>query len=300
MFDTLLSSLLIVAAAIASAVAPVSAHAADKDPLVAVVGDIACKPGDPPAASACQQAAVAKAVRRSGAKSVWLPGDIQYNTGTLADFRASFGNSWGSLKPYWRPAPGNHEYETAGASGYYDYFGADAGPDRRGYYSFNIGRWHVVSLNSNCDMIDCGDRSAQANWLRADLDRNPRRCTAAFWHHPIYSSGSEHGDNPWMRPFWKILQARRADIVLSGHDHDFEVFKRQDAFARARPYGLQEFVVGTGGRNMYAFGKIEPNSAVRRTLVFGFMAMRLRSNSYRWEFKNTESNVLASGSGRCR
>lgn len=278
--------------------APAPAHG--QGALVAAVGDIACASLDLPTPSRCQQAAVARAVERSGARSVWLAGDIQYPDGALSDFSGSFGKSWRKLRPLMRPTPGNHEYNTPGAAGYFDYFGKDAGPARRGYYSFNVGRWHVVSLNSNCELVGCGADSAQARWLRADLARNRRICSAAIWHHPLFSSGAVHGGEPATAPLWRVLAAHRAELVVSGHDHDFEVFKRQSARARAdRRRGIQQFVVGTGGTSMYGFGAKRPNSLVQLTGVFGFLALRLRAKSYSWRFLDTHRRALASGRARC-
>lgn len=272
------------------------------DPTIAAVGDIACPTASPVTPTKCRQAAVAKAIAKSRPDSVWLLGDIQYPYGSLADFNSSFDPTFRQFKSVWRPTPGNHEYYSPGASGYYDYFGKAAGPNRRGYYSFNLGKWHIVSLNTNCDVIDCSATSPQAKWLSRDLNRHPRLCTAAFFHHPLYRSGIEPGNNEaFARPFWKILQGHRAEVALTGHVHNFEAFMRQDANGkRDRARGIAEFVVGTGGKNAYPFASIQPNSFVRKTDVFGFLSMDLHARSYSWRFIDEKSKSRASGSSRCR
>ncbi|MBJ7457995.1 MAG: metallophosphoesterase [Thermoleophilaceae bacterium] len=269
-------------------------------PVIAAVGDIACQSSAPITTTTCRHAAVARAIEKSDPDSVWLLGDIQYPNGALDDFRSSFGKSFASLKSLWRPAPGNHEYYTPGAAGYYDFFGSAAGPAGRGYYSFNLRNWHVVSLNSNCDVIDCSENSPQLKWLRSDLKKNRNRCTAAFWHHPLYSSGLVHGDDPRSRPLWQVMQKNRAEFVLTGHDHDFEAFGRQDAFGRRdAKRGLMQFVVGTGGKSAYGLGQVSSNSRVRITDSFGFLSMQLNRNSFDWRYVQVDGKVRARGSGRC-
>lgn len=268
-------------------------------PVVAAVGDIACSAGASVTSTKCQHQAVADAITKIKPESVWLLGDIQYLYGELDQFRNSFGKSFAALRNRWRPTPGNHEYGTPGAAGYYDFFGKAAGPNRRGYYSFDTGSWHVVSLNGNCSVIDCTSKSAQARWLRADLKKNPSRCTAAIWHQPLYSSGEEHGNDPLVRPLWQILQNRKADLVLNGHDHDFETFTRQDAYGRRDPKGMIEMVVGAGGKSFYDFAAIKPNSNVRIKDAFGFLRLRLNKTSFDWSYVDKDSKVLARGSARC-
>lgn len=281
--------------------APLASANRASPPLVAVVGDVACAASTPVTPTRCQHAAVARAIERKKVDSVWLPGDIQYPAGSLIDFRSSFAKSWRPLLPLIRPAPGNHEYGTPGAAGYFDFFGAQAGPARRGYYSFNLGRWHVVSLNSNCAIVGCGNDSAQVDWLRTDLARNERRCTAAIWHHPRFGSGSRHGGDPMTRALWKVLSRHRAELVLSGHEHNFEFFKRQDMDGNADPaQGMQQFVVGTGGANSYGFAAPQPNSLIRLTDTFGFLALRLRARSYSWNFIDIRGRSLAGARAHCR
>nr|MDQ6914623.1 metallophosphoesterase [Actinomycetota bacterium] len=208
---------------------------------------------------------------------------LQYPTGKLSDFRRFFAPSWGRWFARLRPSPGNHEYAD-GPSGYFDYFGARAGPGRRGWYSYDLGAWHLVSLNANCTKVGCGPGSPQASWLRADLAAHPARCTLAYWHQPRFSSGP-HGDARDTGPLWRALQAAGADVVLSGHDHDYERFAPQtDAGARDDRRGIVQFVVGTGGVNHYPIVRRQPNSLTHSSSTFGVLRLTLRRASYSWRF----------------
>lgn len=295
-----MTSLLMTALAVAFALAGAASSHAAKAPVVAAVGDIACAPGARVTTASCRHQQVADAMAKSDPDSVWLLGDLQYPNGALADFQNSFDKVFARFRPIWRPAVGNHEYLTPGAAGYFDYFGKSAGPRAKGYYSFNIGRWHVVSLNSNCAIVACDAGSAQAAWLRADLRENRRMCTAAIWHHPLFSSGSEHGNDPVSKPLWRILESKRAEIVVTGHDHDFEVFRRQTSEGVASPKGIQQFVVGTGGKSSYEFGPRSPNTLARLTDVHGFLKLRLLPRKYSWRFVDEHGAVLDRGAGSCR
>ena len=189
--------------------------------------------------------------------------------------------------------PGNHEYESPGAQPYFEYFGTNAGPPGLGYYSFEIGSWHAVALNSN---IEAGSGSAQAAWLRGDLARSQARCTIAYWHHTLFSSGPS-GGSAQMREVWRILYEGGADVVLSGHDHMYERFAPQDPDGGADPArGLRQFIVGTGGAVLYQFGSARPNSEVRRA-VFGVLRLTL-GDGYEWEFVSV-SGPLDAGAGVC-
>lgn len=279
---------------------PGVAQASSSAVTVAAVGDIACEPGAAVTATTCHQASVASAITASKPKSLWLLGDIQYLQGELGGFQQSFGPAFSAFSKIWRPAPGNHEYYTPGASGYYDFFGKAAGPSRRGYYSFDIGKWHVVSLNSNCDVIDCTTSGAELKWLKADLAKHKNRCTAAYWHHPYFSSG-EHGNNSWDRPMWQALRNAHADLVLSGHDHDFEAFPRMSASGGLdSKHGLASFVVGMGGKSLYPFSAVVPHSAVRIADQFGFLELKLSADRYTWRYLTENRKSLASGKARCR
>jgi 3',5'-cyclic AMP phosphodiesterase CpdA len=278
--------------------------------VVMAAGDIACDPasadyqagnGTP---SDCQQRATARLVQRQRPDAVLALGDLQYENGALDKFLVSYADSWGRLKDVTHPAIGNHEY-LSGYPGYFAYFGAAAGPSRRGYYSFELGAWHVVSLNSNCaEAGGCGVRSPQVAWLRRDLRAHPARCTLAFWHHPHFSSGQHGNDDGGHDPtgaFWSALAAAGADVVLNGHDHDYERFAPQSPTGEPDPRrGIREFVVGTGGRSHYRFHHLQRNSVVRDDRAFGALRLDLRPGSYSWRFVALPGVLLSdAGDGRC-
>jgi hypothetical protein len=211
-------------------------------------------------------------------------GDLAYPDGTAADF-ACYNAAWGAFKGRTRPTPGNHEYNSGSATAYFNYFGAAAGPGDRGYYSYDLGPWHIISLNSNCGRAEgCEAGSPQDRWLRRDLARSRRRCTLAYWHHPRFSSG-QHGDDIDLRRLWSDLYRAGAEIVLVGHDHDYERFAPQTPSGILDPKrGIREFVVGTGGKNHNRIGAPEANSRVRNAGTFGILKLTLRPNSYTWRF----------------
>ncbi len=236
--------------------------------------------------------------------TVFLLGDDAYESGTAREFRDCYGPSWGrpSIKDRTRPVPGNHEYRTEGAAGYFGYFGAAAGDPDEGWYAFDAGAWRVYALNSNCAFIGgCETGSAQERWLSADLAANPRSCVAALWHHPRFSSGEEHGSDPIMRDLWRTLQDAGAELVLSGHDHLYERFAPQTAAGDLDPdRGLVQFVVGTGGRHLYEFGEIRPNSLVRNDESLGVIRLALSPGSYAFEFVPVAGETFTdSGTGAC-
>jgi hypothetical protein len=222
-------------------------------------------------------------------------GDNVYDSGTAQQFADCYNPTWGRHKERTMPAPGNHEYNTAGAAGYFQYFGPAAGG---GYYSYNLGDWHIISLNSQIAM-DVG--SAQESWLRSDLAANPAQCTLAYWHEPLYSSGGSHGNEPETRPLFQALYEHGAEIVLNGHDHTYERFAPQNATGQAdAAYGIREFVVGTGGRNLYSFGTIQPNSEARHNRSLGILKLTLAPGGYTWEFLPVAgASYSDSGSGTC-
>nr|MDP8942776.1 metallophosphoesterase [Actinomycetota bacterium] len=281
------------------AVLPPASPAAPSDPVLAAAGDIACAASESVTALTCRQEATARALESLRPDAVATLGDNQYPGGSLADFSASFDPTWGRLKAAIRPAPGNHEYATAGAAGYFDYFGAAAGDRANGYYSYDLGAWHVVVLNSNCGIVSCAPGSAQLTWLEDDLARHPRACVLAYWHHPRFSSG-RHGDDPSMQPAWEILAYAGADVVLSGHDHDYERFAPIDAAGVVSPRGMRQFVVGTGGKSLYALGPPRGGSEVRDSSAFGVLALTLHPAGYSWRFVPEEGAAFAdTGSDAC-
>jgi hypothetical protein len=281
-------------------------------PKVAAVGDIACDPtsvyfnGGQGAANNCAQQRTSDLVLAGGPAAVLPLGDVQYEQGTLAQFMASYEPSWGRLKDVTRPAVGNHEYLTAGAAGYFDYFngvGSATGPagDRsKGYYAFDVGSWRLYAVNSNCSKVACGAGSAQEQWLRADLAANPRSCVLAYWHHPRWSSG-QHGSFASMGPIYQALHEAGAELVLAGHDHNYERFEPLTPAGVVDPDGLRSFVVGGGGRNHYAVGAPVTGSLVRNADTYGVLFLTLRPDGYDWEYVPEPGKTFRdSGSGTCR
>ena len=264
--------------------------ASSGDPVIGAAGDIACDPasssfnGGNGTSTNCRQKAVSDVMLNSRLTAVLALGDTQYEDGALTKYQQSYDLSWGRFKNITRPAVGNHEYGTAGAAGYYNYFGTVAGDRTKGYYSYDIGAWHFIALNSNCSQVGgCGTGSPQEQWLKADLAAHPNICALAYWHHPRFSSG-QHGSNASYDAFWKALYAAGVEIVLNGHDHDYERFAPQTPGGAANPNGIQQFVIGTGGKNHYGFGTIQPNSLVRNQDTYGFLKLTLHANSYDWQF----------------
>jgi hypothetical protein len=281
--------------------------------VIAAVGDIACDPasssfkGGAGTANNCRDRYVANAVKAADPAAVLLLGDLQYENGTLSKFMKSFDKNWGSLKDKLRPAVGNHEYKTAGAKGYFDYFNGSgkqtgqAGERGKGYYSYNVGDWHLIALNSNCSAAGgCAAGSAQEKWLRADLKANPGKCVAAYWHHPRWSSGN-HGNDTGMGAFVKALYDNDAELILNGHDHIYERFAPQDPSGkRDDAQGVREFIVGTGGKNEVGMGSTKANSQVRQNSTHGFLKLTLKPGGYDWKFvAESGKSFTDSGSGSC-
>jgi acid phosphatase type 7 len=228
-------------------------------------------------------------------------GDNAYNAGTRSEFANCYDPSWGRHKNRTRPAAGNHEYGTPGAAGYFNYFGTAAGDPSEGYYSYDLGTWHIVVLNSNCSKIGgCDADSPQYSWLKADLEAHPTDCTLAYWHHPLFSS-ADHGNNSVTKPLWQLLEGIGAELVLTGHDHDYERFAPQTADGVADPEnGIREFVVGTGGKSHYAFESVQPNSEVRYNDGYGVLRLVLSDGSYSWEFiSEAGKSFTDTGTGTC-
>jgi len=236
-----------------------------------------------------------------GPDAVFTAGDNAYPDGTASDFMDGYDPYWGRFKSITYPSPGNHDYHVAGAADYYAYFGASAhGPD--GYYSYDIGAWHVVVINSNCSEVGgCDPGSPQETWLRADLAASGAACTLAYWHHPRFSSGSTHGNSESMEPIWQALYDANADLVISGHEHNYERFAPQDPTGAADDArGIREFVVGTGGASHYAFGTPIPNSEIRNGDTFGVLELTLRADGYDWEFVAEPGHAFTdTGSSAC-
>ncbi len=244
--------------------------------------------------------ATAKVLARTPG-TVMAIGDLAYPDGSAANFTC-YDKTWGKEKSRTRPAPGNHEFHSAGATYYFQYFGAAAGEASKGYYSYELGSWHIVVLNSECEQVGgCGAGSAQEKWLREDLATHPVACTLAYFHKPLFSSGGKHGDDLTVKPLWDVLYAGGADVVVSGHDHDYERFGPQTPEAKAdAARGIREFVAGTGGKNHRPFEMAHANSEVRNADTFGVLKLTLQPGKYAWEFVPVDGGTFRdSGEGTC-
>ncbi len=267
------------------------------DPVVAAVGDIACDPSDKNFNNGlgngrlCRHSMTAALVEKIAPDALLLLGDIQYENGTYDKFVQSYDRTWGQFKPRSYPAPGNHEGYTAGSTGYCQYFGAIAGcsngkADNAGFYSFELGAWHVVVLNTNCEKGGCRSGSPQERWLRSDLAKHRPKCTLAFSHHPRYTSGPNGDSNDWA-PLYQLLWEANADLVLAGHDHNYELFNPMGT-AGTTDYdrGIRNIVVGTGGKSLNgsSFSRVHAGSARRDSRTYGVLQLKLRAESFDWEF----------------
>ncbi len=288
-----------------------SGVAGAQDPVIAAAGDIACAPGD--TTDPCRQMQTSDLLLGADLKAVLPLGDIQYNSASLANILAVYDPSWGRVKSISRPVLGNHE---SSGTGYFDYFNGvgvsdgRAGPRGKGWYSFDVGSWHIVALNSNCtrpadmtDVVDCGVGSEQEQWLRADLAAHPAECTLAYWHHPRYSSGHD-GSNAFMQPLWQALEDAGAEILLSGHSHDYERFAPLDANGDAAPNddGIRQFVVGTGGAFFTGgLSTLIAHSEIAQNDTFGVLFLALHETYYDWEFVPEAGGTFTdSGTTLCR
>lgn len=272
--------------------APVVAPgAAGKVYTVYAAGDIAYCDKKPALLSDANDTAkvVEAGLAASSDAAVLLLGDNVYQKGTEREFRDCYNPTWGRFKARTYPAPGNHEYYTPGATGYFSYFGNAAG---RGYYSVDLGDWHVVSLDSN---LKGAAQQAQLAWLKQDLAASGARCTLAYWHHPLYSSGW-HGSQAVMKPAWELLHQAGAELVLAGHDHTYERFLPQDANGKLDPErGIVQFVVGTGGAYYTPFKLPLENSKMRDNSRFGVLKLVLRDASYEFEFLEASYDGFPNG-----
>ncbi|MGH8999988.1 MAG: metallophosphoesterase family protein [Acidimicrobiia bacterium] len=236
--------------------------------------------------------------------TVFTLGDNVYDDGARSEFAECYDPTWGRHRERTRPAPGNHDYDTDEAAGYYEYFGDAAGDPDEGWYSYDLGGWHVVVLNSNCDDLEggCEADSPQLRWLGEDLSESDAQCTVAYWHHARFSSGTEHGSDNDVAPFWKVLYEHGAEIVLSGHEHNYERFAPQTPAGDAdERFGIRQFVVGTGGKTPYEFRRtVLPNSERRHSGTPGVILLSLRSDGYQWRFVSADGAVFSDeGEGRC-
>jgi len=279
----------------ASTVTVTASPPPSNDPVLVGAGDIA-------SCSSSGDEATASLLDNIAGTVVTL-GDNVYDNGTATEYTNCYGPSWGRHLSRTRPSPGNHEYNTLNATGYYGYFGAAAGDPSKGYYSYDVGTWHIIVLNSNssCTTISCAAGSAQDSWLRADLAAHSNVCTLAYWHHPRFNSGASHGNNTAVANFWDALYLYGADVILNGHEHVYERFAPQTPGAVADPTtGIRQFTVGTGGASHYTFGTIQPNSEVRDGTTYGVLKLTLHATSYDWQFVPVAGGTFTdSGTGNC-
>lgn len=273
---------------------PGSSAAAETDPVVAAAGDIACQ-STVPTATTCHHQATSELLLDPAISHVLALGDLQYPQGSLADFQGSYDPTWGRVFDKTSPIPGNHEYLTPGASGYFDYFGDRADPlGLGGYYSFNVGAWHLIALNSN---IPVAEGTPQNNWLEQDLAADASRCTLAMVHEPLFSS---RGSVKRIRALWQDLYRDRADVVLSGSSHNYERFAPQTPKGVASARGIRQFVVGTGGVNLKPANALAANSEVFQSHTFGVLKLTLHATTYDWQFQPEADQTWTDvGSGAC-
>ena len=261
--------------------------------MIVAAGDVAA-----PSPSAATRA-TATLITAIDPDMVIALGDNQYPSGALSDFKTGYGATWGALRSRTRPTPGNHEYESdPTAAGFFTYFRHEVPSD---YYSYDLGEWHMISLNSNCEMTGgCSRGSAQFEWLRDDLARHDSVCTLAYWHHPRWTSGVTEGNSEQVAPFVRLLEAANADVILTAHEHNYERFAPQSADGRADPAGIVQFVVGTGGKSLMRLGPPDDNSVARSDTTFGVLQMTLHPDSYDFSFKPVLDGAFQdSGSKTC-
>ncbi len=281
--------------------------------IVIAAGDIACPAGQvyigdntegatdqirAPNAT-CGQAATANLIGQMKPDAVLALGDTQYPNGAYSQFEDSYAKSWGQFRSITYPAIGNHEYLTGQARGYFEYFGQRAGNPNQGWYSYDLAAWHIIVLNSECGHIrGCGRGSAEERWLAADLAAHPNGCTLAYWHEPRWSSGA-HGSNPLYSALWGDLATARVDVLLNGHDHDYERFAPLLADGQVDTNGVREFIVGTGGESHYKFHLPAIGSQVRIANTFGALRLALEPGAYEWRFVSVSGATLDAGKAAC-
>jgi acid phosphatase type 7 len=229
---------------------------------------------------------------------IFTVGDHAYPTGTFQQFRDCYDRAWGRHKARTRPSPGNHDYMTQAGGPYFNYFGAAAGERGRGYYAYDAGAWRVIVLNSE---IPARRGSPQERWLRAELETNPRECIIAYWHRPLYSSvRDDRRYRMEVKPLWDVLYAAGADVVINGHDHVYERYAKLDPNGRRDEGGIRQFIVGTGGRSLYPFGRPSPHSEVRDNTTYGLLKFSLYDGRYEWQFVPAGASTFTdSGTDSC-
>jgi hypothetical protein len=281
------------------------------DPVVAAAGDIACGPHDPGfnggngTATGCHARQTSDVVLGIAPAAVLALGDLQYGGGTPENYQLSYGPTWGRFKDITWPVLGNHDNDRGRGSGYFAFFGPRVGSAQRAFYSFDVGAWHLIALDTNLENcavlsgVNCADAALQEDWLRGDLAAHANRCVLAFFHYPRFSSGGI-GSYTTVKPLWDALYAAGADVVLNGHDHNYERFAPQDPAGAADPKGIREFVVGTGGKDLLAMKAPQPNSEVRNNNTFGVLKLTLHPTAYDWEFVPEAGRTFSdAGSAEC-
>jgi acid phosphatase type 7 len=293
----------------------------DAASVIMAAGNIACN-ATTTKTDICRQMSTSDLLVNNAPDAVLPLGDDQYECGYLKDFNKYYGASWGRMKAITHPIPGNHEYSTSttstdpcynapsGAPGYFQYFGNAASPTEpgctancKGYYSYDLGSWHIVALNSICSQVGgCGKGSPQEVWLRNDLAAHPTQCTLAYWHYPRFSS-SEAGSTytTYLQTLWQDLYNAKVEVVLNAHDHIYERFAPMDTLGNLdRANGVRQFTVGTGGKKHMSIVNIHPNSEVRNTDTYGVLKMNLRPTGYDWNFMPIAGSTFTdSGSDSC-
>ncbi|MEA2609432.1 MAG: hypothetical protein QOJ75_1675, partial [Chloroflexota bacterium] len=278
---------------------PTPTPTATPTPTPPASGEVFVGAGDIASCGLTADSATAKLV--SGiAGTVFAAGDLAYESGSTAEYRDCYDPTWGAFRDRTYPAPGNHEYVTSGAAGYFAYWGSQAGPAGMGWYAYDLGNWRIYALNGNCTIVGCGVGSEQEQWLRSDLATSARSCVLAYWHQPRFSSG-EHGNDANLGALWDDLYAAGAEIVVNGHDHDYERFAPQTPAGIADPAaGIREFVVGTGGASLRSFATIRANSQKRNSVTYGVLKLTLGTTGYAWQFVPAGNGTFTdSGSGTC-
>lgn len=283
--------------------APSSADAAFRSPregtaptkVVVAVGDMACSPADRTAQNTCQQQATSTLATQLGPAAVLTLGDEQYETGSFFQFRHSYAQSWGPLRPLTFPVPGNHEYETPQAAGYFRYFRYRL-PEPPGWYTYRLGSWRLYAINSECGAVDCG---AERAWLAGELRKHHGACALMYMHRPRYASRTSHESKMSVQGFWRIAYRHHLDVALAGHVHGYERFHRMNADGSRDPDGLVSFIVGTGGRSLDSRNPPALGTAKQYYDDFGVLRLRLRRGSFGWRFVNINGETVDRGGRQC-
>jgi calcineurin-like phosphoesterase family protein len=263
---------------------------------VVAVGDIACAPARERTRATCHEGRTARLTAAIDPDAVLALGDLQYRRGSHYAFRHSYDQTWGALLGRTYPIPGNHEYLTPDARGYYRYFDARQ-PGPPGYYAFNLRRWRVYALNTNCTEISC---ARERRWLRRDLAARPRRCSLFAMHHPPFSSQPQHRSDADLTRFFRIARRQKVEMILAGHHHHYERFRRMGAGGEPRDIGVMSFISGAGGRSLQEVGQRHDGSAYRLPGHFGVLRLGLRPDGFTFAFRDVDGTARDTGSRACR